>query len=44
MFSVLCILGDGVQHHFQQYFSHILAISFIGGETGEKDDRLKITD
>jgi hypothetical protein len=40
---VLCILGDGVQHHFQQYFSHILAISFIGGETGEKDDRLKIT-
>jgi hypothetical protein len=40
IFSVLCILGDGVQHHFQQYFSHILAISFIGGETGEKDDRL----
>jgi len=22
----------GVQHHFQQYFSYITAVSFIGGE------------
>jgi hypothetical protein len=36
IFSVLCILGGGVQHHFQQYFSHILAISFIGGGNRRK--------
>ena len=23
--------GYGVQHHFQQYFSYIMAVSFIGG-------------
>ena len=23
------------KRHFQQYFSYILAVSFIGGETGE---------
>jgi len=23
--------GYGVQHHFQQYFSYIVAVSFIGG-------------
>ena len=33
---MLCILGDGVQRHFQQYFSHILAISFIGGGNRRK--------
>jgi hypothetical protein len=36
IFSVHSILGDGVQRHFQQYFSHILTISFIGGGNGEK--------
>ena len=25
-------LGYGVQRHFQQYFSYIVAVSFIGGE------------
>jgi hypothetical protein len=24
-------LGYGVQHHLQQYFSYIVAVSFIGG-------------
>jgi len=24
--------GYGVQCHFQQYFSYIMAVSFIGGE------------
>jgi hypothetical protein len=24
-------VGNGVERHFQQYFSYILAISFIGG-------------
>jgi hypothetical protein len=24
-------LGYGVQRHFQQYFSYIMAVSFIGG-------------
>jgi hypothetical protein len=24
-------LVDGVQRHFQQYFSYIVAVSFIGG-------------
>jgi hypothetical protein len=24
--------GYGVQRHFQQYFSYIMAVSFIGGE------------
>jgi hypothetical protein len=26
----LCLF-DGVLHHFQQYFSYIVAVSFIGG-------------
>jgi hypothetical protein len=34
--AVHSLLGDGVQRHFQQYFSHILTISFIGGGNGEK--------
>jgi hypothetical protein len=25
-------LFDGVKRHFQQYFSYIVAVSFIGGE------------
>jgi hypothetical protein len=25
--------GYGVKHHFQQYFSYIMAVSFISGET-----------
>jgi len=34
--SVMCMLyqkvggGYGVQHHFQQYFSYIMVVSFIG--------------
>ena len=27
-------LFDDVQHPFQQYFSYIVMVSFIGGETG----------
>ena len=27
-------LFDGVQRHFQQYFNYIVAVSFIGEETG----------
>jgi hypothetical protein len=23
--------GCGVEHHYQQYFSYIMAVSFIGG-------------
>jgi len=29
--SIACLF-DGVWHHFQQYFSYIVALSFIGGE------------
>jgi len=32
--AVYCLfvcLFDGVQHHFQQYFSYIVALSVIGG-------------
>jgi hypothetical protein len=29
-FVVACLL-DGVYRHFQQYFSYIVAVSFIGG-------------
>jgi hypothetical protein len=28
-------LFDGVERHFQQYFSDIVAVSFIGGGPGE---------
>ena len=27
---IICVRGIGVYHHFQQYFSYIMAISFIG--------------
>ena len=32
--SLFCLFVyfDGVQRHFQQYFSYIVAVSFIGGE------------
>jgi hypothetical protein len=30
----VCLI-DGIQRHFQQYFSYIMAVSFIGGGTGE---------
>jgi len=26
---------DGAKHHFQQYFSYIVAVSFIGGGNRE---------
>jgi hypothetical protein len=29
---ICCLLFDGVEHHFQQYFSYIVVVSFIGGE------------
>jgi hypothetical protein len=29
--SLICLRGYGVKRHFQQYFSYILAVSFIGG-------------
>jgi hypothetical protein len=34
---LLCttIWGYGVQHHFQQYISYIVEVSFIGGLSGE---------
>ena len=28
------IWGYGIQRHFQQYFSYIVAVSFIGGGNG----------
>ena len=31
---VFVCLFDGVLHHIQQYFSYIVAVSFIGGGTG----------
>jgi len=31
----------GIEHHFQQYFSYIVAISFIGG--GNQSTRRKPT-
>jgi hypothetical protein len=30
--EIFVCLFDGVQHHFQQYFSYIMAVSFIGRE------------
>ena len=35
-------LTCGVEHHFQQYFSYIMAVSFIGG--GNQSTRGKTTD
>jgi hypothetical protein len=32
----------GVKHHFQQYFSYIIEVSFIGG--GNQSTRRKFTD
>ena len=32
----------GAQHHFQQYFSYIVAVSFIGG--GNRNTQRKTTD
>ena len=32
-------LGYGVQRHFQQYFSYIMAVSFIGGGVLEYLDK-----
>ena len=29
--DVFICLFDGVKRHFQQYFSYIVAVSFIGG-------------
>ena len=32
MSNMLCVcLFDGIKRHFQQYFSYIVAVSFIGG-------------
>jgi len=39
--------GDGVQRHFQQYFSFIVVVSFIGGgnrSTRKTTDLLQVTD
>jgi hypothetical protein len=33
LFKFVCLF-DGVKHHFQQYFSYIVAVSFIGGGNG----------
>ena len=30
--------GDGVKHHFHQYFSYIVVVSFIGEETGVPEE------
>jgi hypothetical protein len=34
--SQINVHGYGVQRHFQQYFSYIVAVSFISGVPGEK--------
>jgi hypothetical protein len=31
LYSLFVCLFDGVQRHFQQYFSYIVAVRFIGG-------------
>jgi hypothetical protein len=38
---VVVWLFDGVSRHFQQYFSYIVAVSFIGG--GNQKIRRKLT-
>ena len=30
--------GYGVKHHFHQYFSYIVVVSFIGEETGVPEE------
>jgi len=37
---VVCLF-DGVEHHFQQYFSYIMAVSFIGGGKWRKPPTCK---
>jgi hypothetical protein len=43
--EVLVCLFDGVERHFQQYFSYIVAVSFIVGRKPEKTtDPSQVTD
>jgi hypothetical protein len=35
-FNLFLCLVSGVKRHFQQYFSYIVAVSFIGGGNPEK--------
>jgi len=37
--SLRILLGYGAYHHFQQYFSYIVAVSFIGG--GDRSTKRK---
>jgi hypothetical protein len=34
-FFLICEGVYGVERHFQQYFSYIVAVSFVGGEKPE---------
>jgi hypothetical protein len=34
----------GVERHFQQYFSYIVVVSFIGGGNGKTTDLSQVTD
>ena len=37
--------GYGVEHHFQQYFSYIMMVSFIGGENrSTRENHRPVTD
>jgi hypothetical protein len=38
------IVVCGVEHHFQQYFSYIVAVSFIGGVHGENNQLSQVND
>jgi hypothetical protein len=40
---ICCLLFDGVERHFQQYFSCIVVVSFIGGENWSKSNYHTIT-
>ena len=42
--ALLNWLVDCVQCHFQQYFSYIVGISFMGGGNRRKPDLLQVTD
>ena len=40
--SSFCYMFDGVKCHFQQYFSYIVAVSFIGGGNRRTQRKEKI--
>jgi hypothetical protein len=41
---IIQVQGYGVQRHFQQYFSYIVAVSFIGEGNQRKPGLKQVTD